>query len=121
MAFASIDNPCTRTRSSSIALRSSSSGADRTFVGASTLTEPVQTGPFKIGATLNVDLSDTTDRNSEAVLELFRAGTTLGTISLGSGISLTNCRMVGDWPSLGEGIQQFPINVVATEIEIDIS
>lgn len=94
------------------------SGADRVFVGGTTLTEPVQVGPFKITATMNVDLSNTLLRDSEDILEKFKAKTALGVITMGSNISLAECRMTGDWPALGEGIQKFPINVVATSCAI---
>ncbi len=92
-------------------------GTDRHCLGSSTIKQPCRSGKIITTASLNVELDDATGADSEAVLDLFLAGTTLGDIVIGD-FTLSSCYMTGDGPSLGEGITAFPINVEASELVV---
>jgi hypothetical protein len=92
-------------------------GSDRHCLGSGSIKEPQTAGRAVVTASLNVELADDTGADSEAALALFLAGTTLGSIVVGD-FALANCYMTGDFPPLGEGITQFPINVEAQELVI---
>ena len=96
-------------------------GGDRSVVGAGSISQPVESGRKTISASMTVDMSDDTDFNSIEQFDNYLAGTSLGEVVVGSGnseITLSNCRMTGDIPSLGSGLVEFPINVEATAISI---
>lgn len=92
-------------------------GSDRHLLGASAIKKPVYAGRATITGALNVELTNDTGENTEAILALFMAGSTLGEIILGD-FSLAACYMNGDFPALGEGITQFPINFTAQELVV---
>jgi hypothetical protein len=96
-------------------------GGDRAIVGASMIHQPVESGVRSMGLSMTVELSDDTGFDSVDVLDQFLSATTtnldLGTIIVGEGqseVTLTDCRIVGDPPSLSAGMTEFPINVEAT-------
>ena len=92
-------------------------GSGRHCLGGSVIKEPQITGIAAVTCSLNVELSDDTGADSEAALTSFLAGTALGDIVIGD-FALSSCYMTGDFPALGEGITQFPINAVAEELVI---
>jgi len=92
-------------------------GSDRKCLGSGVIKQPVWAGRTTLASTLNVELSDDTNADSEAILDLFFAGTTLGDIVIGD-FTLGAAYMSGDGPALGAGITQFPINVEAQDLVI---
>lgn len=92
-------------------------GSDRHLLGASTIKKPVYAGRTTITGAFNVELTNDTGENTEAPLALFMNGATLGDIVLGD-FALASCYMTGDFPALGEGITQFPINFTAQELVV---
>jgi hypothetical protein len=108
-------------KSASVNCERQYSGGDRAILGGTTLSQPVEIGKRSITASLTVDLSDETAFNSVTEFDKYLSGTSLGTIIIGGGnstITLSNCRMTGDVPSLGDGLTEFPISVVSTGISM---
>ncbi len=92
-------------------------GADRHCLGGSMIKEPQLAGRADITVSLGAELSNDTGADSEAVLDLFLAGTTLGDIVIGN-FTIANCWCTGDSPALAEGVTQFPINAMGQEVAI---
>jgi len=92
-------------------------GSDRHCLGGAVIKQPVRLLPIVTTCSLTVELDDTTGADSEAVLDLYLAGTTLGDIVIGD-FTLSNCYMTGEPPALAEGLTQFPINATAENLII---
>ena len=92
-------------------------GTDRHCLGGSFIKQPVRLLPIVTTGSLTVELDDSTGADSEAILDLYLAGTTIGDSVIGD-FTLSNCYMTGETPALGEGITQFPINFTAENLII---
>lgn len=88
---------------------------DRRCMGGN-MKEPVGNGRPEVRFTLNVDLDDATDNNTDSIISAFISGTTIGTISIADQFSLSNCTMEGDFPALQEGNIEMAISGTAEEL-----
>jgi len=105
---------------------------DRVKVGSSYIELPVQNGKTKITGSLTMDLSDDDPSGNDSIssvelLDKFLAGggssdlnyITLGNAAIsGAQLSLANSRIVGEMPSIGEGVTEFTLNFESTVLNI---
>lgn len=103
--------------SGSIDVRFPLVGSDRRCLGSVNMRKPQLSGMPVITASLALELDDSTGSDSEAALALFLSGTTAGDVVIGD-FTLSNCFVTGDFPALGSGITQFPLNVQGNELAI---
>mgnify|MGYP001273128539 CR=1 FL=1 len=92
-------------------------GADRHCLGAASIKEPEWSGHPTVSGSFNVELEDTSGRDSEAFIASFLAGSAIGDVVVGD-FTLTDCYMTGEPPALGEGITQFSFGVEAATLTV---
>lgn len=94
-------------------------GTGRAAYGATTIRQPIRSGPAKITGSIQVILNDATGDNTIAELDDYIAGTALGAITFGATkFQLADCRMIGEPPAWTGGPTTFPINFEAESLTI---
>ena len=86
----------------------------KTSIGATQVRKAFLSGAFELSGSVTLEFDDDTTNDMDTVTllaDLLSAGDgDLGSITLGSWLTLSTCQATGDWPSLQAGAQEFTLN-----------
>lgn len=92
-------------------------GTDRYCLGSSYIKKPQRRGLHNCTGSLQVELADETNNDTEAELDHFIGNTSAGDLVIGDW-TLTGCYVTGEVPALQEGITRFPINLEGQSVTL---